>query len=259
MKVDKSVENYQARYQQYVDFERIIDGEYALIAEVLAARINARFSSGNVRFLDVGCGTGRMMQYLLPLLSVDPSVDYLDPSPEALELYRENVPADQLNQGIASDWSSLTTQSHYDIILANNALCGFDCTDYQAVRQFQKRLHPGGITLLTLPSKRGDWVSYGEKYWEEVHGAAFEKTVFEDITRSCDSLGIPHADEFVQAPVSLLGDRTGILETVFSVMMFVDRNQIGEKYTPMFSRFEHDVTGDTLEFVYGVASITNDN
>ena len=131
MNSDISEQAYQKNYSQYVDFENVIQGEYALIGKHIAKLIESIFQFGSkLQVLDVGCGTGRMSNTLVSLLPNHNFLfDYLDPVESSLEIYASEVLDENRGQGFLSDWVNFKTATTYDLILANNSLCGFDVSE----------------------------------------------------------------------------------------------------------------------------------
>lgn len=92
MKADISKLNYQKRYQQYIDFENIIEEEYKRIGLILANSISSHFvGRDKITVLDIGCGIGRMPATLPTILphNIELEIDYMDPVSEALDIYEK--------------------------------------------------------------------------------------------------------------------------------------------------------------------------
>ncbi|MBN2141957.1 class I SAM-dependent methyltransferase [Candidatus Woesearchaeota archaeon] len=262
---DMSERNYLLRYDQYAAFEYIIGDEYEKIGGVLASAISNHFKrKSRIHCLDVGCGTGKMPLTLLRMLQnneVSIKFDYLDPSPQALAMYEATVPKISLSQRIQGDWASIRPQEatqQYDLILANNALCGMDVSDDRNLTKFTELLSPNGLALITLPSKRSDWSVYARMFWESTHGSCQTKTRFEDISGRLDDLHIPHQDSFVNAPVILGSDSDLVLRTVFGVMMYLDVKEIDTKFKAPYQEFKSNILSrdqPKLDFIYGIAEL----
>ncbi len=254
---DVSARHYQERYETYLEFEVLITHEYPLIADGLSAWIEERFSPGRLRALDVGAGTGRMPRELEARLSPDREIifDYLDPAIESLTAYRETLSKRMLGEGYLCRWEDFHATQRYDLIIANNALCGLDPNDSQAIARFRNLLAPNGASLLTLPAARSDWVRYARKLWPAVHRSTFAKTIFEDVADALEQNGIPFDHKEIYAPVTITRQKD--LETIFSAMMYVDKWAISTQYREPFARFVACV-GDRANFYYGIARVLHD-
>ncbi|MBN2467167.1 MAG: class I SAM-dependent methyltransferase [Deltaproteobacteria bacterium] len=263
MKCDISKESYLERFQEYLDFEKIVKSEYLVIGKVLAETIKTALGNvPRVRVLDVGCGDGRMASTLVTLFACTQMrliFDFLDPVEEALTLYERNVPEAHRGARIRGDWVSYDLKQPYDAIIANNSLCGFDTRETEGLRRFETGLKAGGVTLITLPSVKSDWVTYARQLWPSVHGARFGKTVFEDLASRFDCLGINHEDRFVEVPVRI--EKTGCdaaLKAIFSMMMYVDREQIEAQWLSDYRWFKRGILwrqGFRMKFVYGITTV----
>jgi hypothetical protein len=259
--VDRSEKFYQEQYSQYADFEKIIQDEYEIIGRVLAAKIAARFSSTRIVALDVGAGTGRMPKTLFRL-SKDHQIifDYMDPVASALRMYEDSVSPECRGIPIQSDWASYEPDKQYDLVLANNSFCGIDCSDEGTIRKISAITKKKGLSLIVLPSQRGDWVQYAQKYWKSVHQTPFSKTIFEDFAQALAEYSVQHTEDFVEAPVTLPSiDDEHILSTVFAVMMYVNRTEIPKRWNDAYVDFSRSVRKQgKLKFVYGIAECRPD-
>lgn len=256
---DISESNYRKRYGQYLDFESIISEEYKIIGKRLADSISRTFS-GKVQVLDVGCGTGAMSKTLIELLNgsdIHLVFDYLDPVDAALNIYEQNIPAQYRRHRLLGEWASFETDEKYDLLLANNSLCGLDVEAKKNVEKFRSILKEEGIALVTLPSNMSDWAIHAKKYWPSIHGTKEGKTRFEDLTKKLGKYKIPHTDTIVPAPVQLFQSNLDkSLRAVFSVMMYVDVGDIDSKYHKEYISFKNSVAPDNkLNFMYGITEI----
>jgi SAM-dependent methyltransferase len=264
MAPDLSESNYQQRYGQYQNFERLIAGEYPLIADALAEQIVHSFPQGSsLSALDVGCGTGRMALELSSRLrqhGIGIVFDYLDPVPRALWNYHDAVPESLRRTAYNCSWADYVPREPHDVVLANNSLCGLDARVSANITKFRDAVKPSGLALITLPSEQGVWVRAARGLWQDIHGASFSKTAFEDIAAALDREHVPYEKRFVSAPVQFAPETINDdLATVFAVMMYVDCNEIASLHAPQFSHFVQSVIGrpepHALNFIYGIAAV----
>lgn len=257
MKQDISSEHYKAKYQGYVSFEDIIVDEYKIIGRKIAEFVSQKFK-GKISCLDVGCGTGRMPNTLVELLEghdLDIVFDYMDPATESLEIYGRNVNPINRGRPINADFADFESDKEYDILLANNSLCGYDLSSQEAVRKLLLPVHEGGLAIITLPSNESEWVKYANMFWETIHGDKSKKTRFESLLGALNRSGMDHQTGIVNAPVTLNQkniDQT--LQAVFNVMLYSD--PINPNYEPCFRKFKEQVLQKgALNFVYGIAKV----
>jgi len=102
--------------------------------------------SKNLKILDAGCGTGKLIERL----SAYGEVDGFDYSEEALKFCRQrglsNITQQDLNQWHANEAS-------YDVITSIDVLYHRKiCNDKAVLKEFFKALKPGGILILNLPA-----------------------------------------------------------------------------------------------------------
>lgn len=99
----------------------------------------------NIRILDAGCGTGRLMQ----LLGSDYSVRGFDISANAINYGKKRGLSDIWQQDI----NNLEERDEYDIIVSLDVICSFGVEDDELIlEKFNKALKPGGLILLNLPA-----------------------------------------------------------------------------------------------------------
>ncbi|MHA1828998.1 MAG: class I SAM-dependent methyltransferase [Candidatus Heimdallarchaeaceae archaeon] len=257
MKRDISSEHYKAKYQGYVSFEDIIADEYKIIGRKIAEFVSQKFK-GKISCLDVGCGTGRMPNTLVKLLEghgIDIIFDYMDPATESLEIYGRNVNPTNRGRAINTGFADFESDKEYDLLLANNSLCGYDLSSQEAVRKLLLPVNEGGIAIITLPSNESDWVRYANMFWETIHGDKPKKTRFESLLESLNRYGIEHQTSVVNAPVTLNPDNLDqSLQVIFNVMLYSDPTS--SNYESCFREFKEEVLQKgELNFVYGIASV----
>jgi len=99
-----------------------------------------------MRILDAGCGTGRMMELLLPY----GNIEGFDFSSEALRFCAQRGLADVSQQDITT-WHG--DANVYDIIISLDVLCHESIADDNAIiRMFHQALKPGGMLIVNLPA-----------------------------------------------------------------------------------------------------------
>lgn len=254
---DISCEHYKAKYQGYVSFEDIIADEYRIIGQKIAEIISQRFR-GKISCLDVGCGTGRMPNTLITLLDdsgIELVFDYMDPAIESLRIYGENVPFANRGRAINEDFANFECDKEYDILLANNSLCGYDLSSQEDVRKLFLPVKKSGLAIITLPSNESDWVKCANMFWENIHGDKPKKTRFESLVGAFSRYGIKYQSYLVNAPVTLSCDNLDqSLQTIFNIMLYSD--PANPKYESCFRLFKEQVSQKgELKFVYGIVKV----
>ena len=253
--VDFSKEYYKNSYDYYILFEKIIENEYAIIAEKMIEIIGQSFLQDKLLCLDVGSGTGKMPNTLIPLLTKDNKeiiFDFLDSSRQSLEVYKKSVPENNLGTEIYGDVLRSKLSKKYDLIMANNSLCGFDFTGVN-IQNLLSSLKPDGFAIITLPSDRSDWAIFSKKYWKKMHTEKTLKTRFEHLTDILNRNNILHQEFYVNVPIIL--DESDVerqLETIFKMMLYTDPDQ--PNYQLCFSHFKQDYykNNECFQFVYGI-------
>lgn len=257
MKQDISSEHYKEKYQGYVSFEDIIADEYKIIGRKITEFVSQKFK-GKISCLDVGCGTGRMPNTLVELLEghgINIIFDYMDPATESLEIYGRNVNPINRGRPINADFANFESDKEYDILLANNSLCGYDLSSQEAIRKLLLPVKKEGIAIITLPSNQSDWVKYANMFWEVIHEDKPKKTRFESFLDAFSRYGIEHQHSIVNAPVTFNQDNPDqSLQTIFNVMLYSDPTN--PNYESCFKKFKEQVLQKgALNFVYGIAKV----
>jgi SAM-dependent methyltransferase len=99
-----------------------------------------------LRILDAGCGTGRMMELLLPF----GDVEGFDFSGEAVRFCAQRGLLNVSRQDMTT-WHGGSGQ--YDVIISLDVLCHKSITDEDAiVKEFHRALKPGGTLIVNLPA-----------------------------------------------------------------------------------------------------------
>ena len=251
---DISCEHYKVKFKEYISFEDIIADEYSIIGRKIAEVISKRFKE-KISCLDIGCGTGRMPNTLIKLLDasgIGIVFDYLDPATESLEIYRNNVPSLNRRKAINSDLANFFCDKEYDLLLANNSLCGYDISREKNIIKLLLPIKESGLTIITLPSNESDWVKYADMFWGRLHGDKPKKTRFESLIDAFNKYGIQYQSILVNAPLLLSNkDSDSSLRAIFNVMLYSD--QTYPDYRSCFQSFKKEVLQNgKLDFVYGI-------
>jgi SAM-dependent methyltransferase len=99
-----------------------------------------------LRILDAGCGTGRMMELLLPC----GEVEGFDFSEEAVGFCTQRGISSVSRQDLTA-WHGGSGQ--YDVIISLDVLCHNSIIDEDAiVKEFHRALKPGGTLIVNLPA-----------------------------------------------------------------------------------------------------------
>jgi SAM-dependent methyltransferase len=257
MNQDISSEHYRAKYQGYVSFEDIIADEYKIIGRKIAEFISQKLK-GRISCLDVGCGTGRMPNTLVELLDgrdIQIVFDYMDPATESLEIYGRNVSPVNRGRPIKADFADFKCDREYELLLANNSLCGYNLSTAEDVKKLLLPVKKGGLAIVTLPSNESDWVKYANMFWGAIHKDKQKKTRFESFLDAFSIYGIEHQHCIVNAPVTFNGDNLEqSLRAIFNVMLYSDPTN--PNYESCFREFkERVVQKEELNFVYGIAKV----
>lgn len=140
----KSAEFYNAIYK-FKDYAGASEQLYSLIQQH-----NPKAKT----LLDVGCGTGKHLEYLQKYYQVEG----LDISPELLQVAREQCPEIPFHEASMVDFNLDRT---FDVVICLFSAIAYvktiECLD-QAVASMARHLKPGGIMIVE------PWVS-PEKYW----------------------------------------------------------------------------------------------
>lgn len=104
------------------------------------------------RVLDVGCGTGRLGQYVAELVAPGGAVFGIDPLPLRVEIAARKHPLFRASVGRAEDLSAFADQS-FDLVYANSVF-HWVADKPRALREALRVLKPGG--RIALNSADGD-------------------------------------------------------------------------------------------------------
>jgi SAM-dependent methyltransferase len=118
---------------------------YQGIHELIVSFLRREARGKPLRFLDAGCGTGKLMTLLAPL----GEVSGIDASEEGLRYCRERG-LTRIEKVDLNRWQAAGT---YDVITCIDVLCHESIEDVGAVLdQFHRALGPGGLLVLNLPA-----------------------------------------------------------------------------------------------------------
>jgi ubiquinone/menaquinone biosynthesis C-methylase UbiE len=124
------------------------------------------------RVLDLGCGTGTLIQHLLEIVPEAEMVG-LDPSEEMLNIAKQKLPASvQLKMGSAESIPFPSTC--FDILVSTSALHYFRNPD-RAVQEMQRVLKPSGRLILT-DWCYDYWTCRGLDLWLRLRDRAYCRT-----------------------------------------------------------------------------------
>jgi SAM-dependent methyltransferase len=134
-------ERQEARHWWFVGRRRILA---AVLADLFGTR-------GDLRILDIGCGTGGM----LPLLSVHGRVTGIDPAEAAIRYSRQRYgsTAELLQLDFPRE---IPPGGGYDLVTLFDVLEHLD-DDGRALEAASSLLRPGGWLLITVPALRSLW------------------------------------------------------------------------------------------------------
>jgi SAM-dependent methyltransferase len=141
-------------------------GKRKIVAALLQRHARGR---DNPRILEIGCGSGRMMEEL-SLLSAD--VSGIDISPKAVEICRRKGLS--VREG---DFMSVDAGTTYDIIVCLDAIEHFD-DDGAALGKIRSLLMDGGICLLSVPAYSWLWSD-----WDRIlsHKRRYSRRTLKDL------------------------------------------------------------------------------
>lgn len=124
------------------------------------------------RVLDLGCGTGTLIQHLLAL-APEAKIFGLDPSEEMLNIAQQKLPASvQLNIGSAE--SLPFPNNYFDVLVSTSALHYFRNPD-RAIQEMQRVLKSGGRLILT-DWCYDYWTCRGLDLWLRLRDRAYCRT-----------------------------------------------------------------------------------
>jgi ubiquinone/menaquinone biosynthesis C-methylase UbiE len=122
--------------------------------------------------LDLGCGTGTLIQHLLKI-APEAEIFGLDPSAEMLEIAKQKLPDSvQLTAGSATNLPF--PNDCFDVLVSTSALHYFRNPD-RAVREMQRVLKPSGRLILT-DWCYDYWTCRGLDLWLRLRDRAYCKT-----------------------------------------------------------------------------------
>ncbi|AFZ01565.1 class I SAM-dependent methyltransferase [Calothrix sp. PCC 6303] len=98
------------------------------------------------RILDLGCGTGTLIQNLLKV-APETEIVGLDPSAEMLNVARQKLPA-AIDLKVGSATSIPFSSNSFDVLISTSAFHYFPNPDL-AIQEMQRVLKPGGFLLIT--------------------------------------------------------------------------------------------------------------
>lgn len=156
-------------YEQFAAIESVhwwFQGRRRIVGDVLTRFLHGKDRSGDRskpsetnagrRILDIGCGTGEM----LDMLTKFGDVWGMDASPEAVDLCRRRL-ASRIDVTVGRIPEDLPQVGGYDIVTAFDLLEHLD-DDEQALAEIYRLLRPGGLLVCTVPAYMVLWSPHDE-------------------------------------------------------------------------------------------------
>jgi len=143
--------------QLYDYFHQIEDSHWWFQARKdIILRLISQFSAkgGKADILDIGCGTGMMLQ----ALKAYGSVWGLDKSTEAIAYTKSKVPDAHLTLGSFPDQ---IPEKQFDIVTVLDVLEHIE-SDTHAIKALNSLLKPEGIAIITVPAYQSLWTAHDD-------------------------------------------------------------------------------------------------
>lgn len=138
---------YKEQAQEYSHFA---DSSFSwlYLEKPVLDKVLAPFTNKHPKILDAGCGSGRVLRYLLSRNINSNDIVGVDICEDMLAIARKNAPNVTT---VRSDLVTISLKSHFDLILCTHVLHYLDSNDYKrALRNLYKLLNPDGTLLLVL-------------------------------------------------------------------------------------------------------------
>lgn len=184
--------------------------QYATVIHTLEDCLASAFTRSH-KILDVGCGTGRDLAFLLgngkDAYGVDPSEEMLGAAHQTLEV-RGFSGEGRLFVGSLPDLSQFG-ESEFDGVLCSAVLMHLPEEElFDAVYALRRVLRPGGTLLVSVPAKRNDIDAVSRR-------------------DACEVVGVPHFDDVDGPGVFQQGieRQTRLLKSGHTVDWLINRKQ----------------------------------
>jgi ubiquinone/menaquinone biosynthesis C-methylase UbiE len=133
--------------QEYSRIAHKYDRRWSFYIEAtIQATLNRLDIHSGDRILDLGCGTGTLIQNLLTV-ALETKIVGLDPSVEILNIAMQKLPA-AIVLKIGSATNILFSSNSFDVLISTSAFHYFRNPDL-AVQEMQRVLKPGGCLIIT--------------------------------------------------------------------------------------------------------------
>lgn len=153
----------------YGNAEDLEEKNRRLIAEVVERLARERAKAGELSFLELGCGNGKVLEKCLGSVSSRCRLTGVDSSPAMLKVAREAVLASPYISFVEADilsWIKNAETGAYDMVFAANTLHNLPSIGaiIEVINAMARLTKPGGLIVFDVRNALNPFLRYG--YWK---------------------------------------------------------------------------------------------